>query len=229
MNLYKRDGATRLLRRFDTKYKGHAHIVDCSEEENLPIDFLVDMAKAFNDHRVVNMTDFDDYSIDSIIHYLKKTHEHYLAVLFPEIREEIRKLEATGSFAHLAHVLADFLICFELDLIEHFELEENVLFPYACRLENVKTELEFMVFNSFEAFSLSEFVQMHDHLDAELNELRMVLRRKANSQDSAISRVLEKLRSFETDLYIHEYLEESVLVPRLNRIYKYWSDERITR
>ena len=70
-----------------------------------------------------------------MVDYLKRSHRYYISKRFPEIEQTIINIKRQEPTL-LVNFLDRFLHQYKEDLINHFEIEEKILFPYALKLYN---------------------------------------------------------------------------------------------
>lgn len=220
-----------LLARFEPEVAQLQSLEYCAKKQEVPIGFLINIAKAFDDYSVLKHLDFSSYNIRTIVHYLKKTHDHYRSNILPTIFSAIERAQKNTSQFAVLGLIDDFLKLFAKDLEEHFLVEEHGLFPYALQLNQVNSTHDYQLFNRLKPIELDHFDDIHQHMDEELKLLRMAIRERTPNEEGTVHQILNQLKDFEVDLFIHEFLEEEVLLPRLRHQQTKWeySNERITR
>lgn len=193
-----------------------ASISECSSSS----EFVALILKCFAGIEQVSDKIFENFQIDIILDYLKRSHQIYLNKYIPELEQLIRELywqESKRRF--LFPELTDFYLPFKIHLEQHFSYEENFLFPYAEYLSDQKSfEERKEILN----YSVKEFMKEHDDTETELMEIRShLIKHQPLFSWSLPYRILqEKLKNFEADLRIHAHIEEVVLIPRLVSIEK---------
>ena len=97
--------------------------------------FLVDLLSCFNDVEQLESIQFEIYEIPVLVDYLKRSHRYYISKRFPEIEQTVENIKNQEPTL-LVSFLDRFVRQYKEDLINHFEIEEKILFPYALKLYN---------------------------------------------------------------------------------------------
>jgi len=186
-------------------------------------NFVVAVLTAVDDAPSIPESHFSTFSTPVVLDYLQHSHRFYLEAWIPEITHLLQHLvQITGDAHPMLVALPAFWRSYRFELQKHFTMEEEGLFPYA-RLLHKRSQSVVpvnIVTDDLKGFSLDRFV--HDHIDEtnELGEIRTLLRRYAQSTSGSFPYriLLHKLRLFEQDMFVHGFLEDHVLVPRLRHI-----------
>ncbi len=197
-----------VLGRFDECPIKHVDLRKFSEEQSVPLDFIVQIIIAFGDTRHIDATQFEDYSVEVLVDYLQKSHDYYRNHYIPQLYQAIDRME-NGWFdgRNLKDILEDFVSFYVEDLEAHFHEEERGLFPYALVLTKEKR---------IGNYSLDEFKNQHNHADEELNTIREVFLNYVPKKNSDIlTEVFSLCKDFEIDMHVHGFIEDHVLLPRL--------------
>ena len=205
--------ASGVFRKYAVNPKSERPIVDFDILTNQQAQFLVDVINTPIRSEYQNIKTFNQYDIPTLVDYLKKSHVEYLNQRLPEIEQTLSNLILGLQNAdQLIRTLGTYFEKYRAELIEHIELEEKCLFPYAMNLYRKQVcPIE------IPKYSAHKF--LHDHTDPSI-DIQTIQRLFQNFEPTKISvspyRVLmEQLKSFDTDLKIHELLEENVLVAKL--------------
>ena len=162
---------------------------------------------------VCNLYSFDDYTpdatalrqipIEGIVDYLKSSHRDYLEVRMPRITEAVLALPG-------GDMLTTFCEKYRAEVVAHFRYEEEVVFPYIRRLlDGEKPD-----------YKISEYAGHHSDIDGALEDLKNIIV-KYLPAECTIERsrpVLQSLFAFEHDLRKHTLLEDSILIPLVERL-----------
>jgi len=178
-------------------------------------DFYVDLLCVFHQPESFKAEDFLNYSLSSILLYLRQTHLLYTNKVLEEISASIEELSKSDKkFEKLQTSLQLFFDKFRADLEEHIQEEEKHLFPYIDTLIDSK-ELPKPGFDLERKIQLIDFLLHHDDSHEEdLKKLTLALNKTSSFDDSFAFRMLvNRLSLFELDLRIHAKMEEEVLMP----------------
>lgn len=187
-------------------------------------DFLVEILRAFDNPRRFCPTRFLRFPMHLILDYLYRTHRYYANKRMLEIEQTIGQLAAIYGNGHPLLLLLDsFFPAYQEHLEEHMALEEDTLFPYILDLEEkVANGQEQRRDSIFSHYSLDEFLISHeeDELDNQLREMHKLIRqRHPELKKIFLFQVLSaQLDAFEKDIFIHEQIEDHVLVAQARRL-----------
>lgn len=162
---------------------------------------------------VCNLYAFDDYApdaaalkqipVEGIVNYLKNSHRDYLEVRMPRIIDAVLALPG-------GDMLAMFCEKYRAEVVTHFRYEEEVVFPYIHALvEGEKPH-----------YKISEYEANHSDIDGALEDLKNIIV-KYLPRECTIERsrpVLRELFAFEYDLCKHTLLEDTILIPLVERL-----------
>ncbi len=162
---------------------------------------------------VCNLYTFDDYTpeaallretpIEGIVDYLASSHRDYLEVRMPRITGAV--LELPGG-----DMLTAFCEKYRAEVVAHFRYEEEEVFPYIHRL--LKGERP--------RYRISEYAGNHSDIDGALADLKNIIV-KYLPRECTLERsrpVLQELFAFEHDLRKHTLLEDTILIPLVERL-----------
>ncbi|MDR1756270.1 MAG: LuxR C-terminal-related transcriptional regulator [Culturomica sp.] len=162
---------------------------------------------------VCNLYTFENYTpdqeelgqipIEGIVAYLQASHRNYLQVRMPRIIDAVLGLPG-------GEMLASFCEKYRQEAVAHFKYEEEVVFPYIGKLLNGEKP----------AYKISEYESKHSDIDGALEDLKNIIVKylpKACTIDKSHPVLLE-LFAFEYDLRKHALLEETILIPLVERL-----------
>jgi regulator of cell morphogenesis and NO signaling len=127
-----------------------------------------------------------------------------------------RIAEVYGQKHPLLVLLRTFFQRYKAQLAEHIEDEEKVLFPHAQKIYKAKLAGEY----TEDTFDYDQFLHSHgeDELDTPLREIQQLVERQHPEVKTLFPyNVLNwQLNALQQDLWIHERIEEDVLIGILN-------------
>jgi regulator of cell morphogenesis and NO signaling len=212
-----------VLSRCDYSICDNSTISQVAQQTDLNENFLVDTLNHFIESQYLSIDDFKQYSIDTLTNYLIRSHRYYLDKKLPEMEQTINMLVTKNKDIHPGLQLLNlFFLEYRKELFNHFELEENLLFPYAYFLDQSTKGQHYLplILENMENFSIKQFTQRHENSHQELSKVRKaILSYKPSSTDASPYRILlEQLKYFEQDLHFHAMIEDDVLIPKLRKI-----------
>lgn len=157
--------------------------------------------------------EIDDISI--IIRLLKNSHRFYKEDKYLEIKEYIIKLHEKHNTEDIILIEKFFKDYFE-EVLEHLDYEDEIAFPYFCKL------LESKNIQSVPTFSAREYKEHHSDIETKLTDLKnLILKHITIKNDLTIRRrFLYCLFELEFDLNIHSMIEELILLPLITKVEK---------
>lgn len=209
-----------ILFRFGIHAKQELSIENASSGLSINTDFLVDVLNYYEGSSVFEIEKFKRYSIPVLLEFLQKSHFFYKEKKLLEIEQSVFNL-MIGRFVsfNAVNLISLFYTEYKKELINHFNLEENVLFPYAMFLYNTKknSTAENRAIELSKEYSIEKFIVDHKNSYNELDRVRESLRmfNPSKSDESALRVLLYQFKYFETDLSLHHLIEDEVLVPKL--------------
>lgn len=174
----------------------------------LPLFLLVCNLYSFDDY-MPDPADLRQVPVEGIVGYLQTSHSDYLEVRMPRIIEAIMGL-AHGNRLAEGNMLALFCEKYRQEVVAHFKYEEETVFPYIRRLlDGRKAD-----------YSISEYERNHGDIDAALEDLKnIIIKYLPTGCPIEQSRpVLLELSMFEHDLRKHTKLEDTILIPLVERL-----------
>lgn len=203
-----------------------------SDEKNLQYNFIQQLSRVYENEFEFCPSQFDDFPLEVIIDYIKRTHTYYLTKKLPEIEQSIHLLLKDYSHAHpLLAILNDFYFRYSSDLSEHIKEEENTLLPYVdyllqCEKKAIDaTDFFYKTCN----YAISSFTEEHHDTEEELETVNNTIS-LYNPPPTNVSpyRILRsQLKTFEKDLSVHALIEDKVLIPRALILEKKLTDNYI--
>jgi regulator of cell morphogenesis and NO signaling len=189
---------------------GEKTVAQLCKEKNLSAPLLL---------LVCNLYTFDDYEpqsaewkqipVEGVVEYLQQAHREYLQVRIPQLIDAVLGLSVwfrPGS----GNLLTAFCEKYRQEVVAHFRYEEEVVFPYVRHLlDGGKPD-----------YKISEYESHHSDIDAALEDLKnIIVKYLLGECPVETSRpVLLSLFLFEHDLRKHTQLEETILIPLVQRL-----------
>lgn len=189
------------------------------QRTNIDQEFIYTLLHTFEDVRTFSGQEYEKFSLELIIDYIRKTHRYYLTKKLCEIEQSIDILLKDYSGSHpLLFILNNFFAEYQADLTSHIRTEEKRLLPYINNLLKFdKQEIDIeKYFEAKENYSLKTFVDSHHDTEEDLSNVRnSILNYQPPKTNQTPYRILiSQLHSFEIDLSVHALIEDQVLIPR---------------
>lgn len=146
--------------------------------------------------------------MQNLIQYLYQSHKDYLENKFPHIEQHLNTLLEPMDKKY-STLIANFYAKFKDELVNHFQFEEEVIFPYMRQFmsENVNSDDNTHHSNAFS--------EQHDDIEDTLNDLTNLLLKYIPSDVSSTERVdmLLDMYSLSSDIERHAMMEDRILLP----------------
>ena len=164
---------------------------------------------------VCNVYTFEDYlpaenelqslDMNSLLQYLQNSHRYYKGICWPGIRVKLDTI-AEQSNSRPAQILQRFYSEYQKEVLNHFDYEETVAFPYINTLLNN---------SSMKSYSISQFEKNHSNIEEKLNDLKNIIIKYLPDTGSPelLNTLLFDLFELEDDFRKHTLIEDKILVP----------------
>ena len=212
-----------LFNRYEIASESNKKLNEICAKEEINVDLLTDLINCYNDLNFLKKIKFENYRIPVLVDYLEKSHKYYLEKRIPELEQSLLKLIHQESFS-FNYILINFFKEYKEDIVSHFKIEDEILFPFCKVLYNYlqfnsQDDLIFILENQKKAFALMEH---HKQNRDEIDDLqRVLLKYSPNSKKLSYFEIfLNQMSIFQQDLKIHAEIEENVLMKKTTAILK---------
>jgi len=156
----------------------------------------------------------DENGLSDLLLYLKNSHNEYFNEMYPAIKNMIFQVQAQNDDPAVKMV-GHFFEGYMNEVEEHFKYEDEIVFPYITDLINGTNTSNLI-------FSVQEYKEHHDDIEEKLSDLKSLLIKYLPVQDDGRARrkLLEQLFVLESDLHIHSLVEDTVLIPIVEKLEK---------
>lgn len=192
------------LARFEIDEQGRIDFLD--EHGSEAVNFVIDLMEIYASEQDFQAERFLRYPMPVILEYLERTHALYELKLLPKMQQAMVGINKLFPDHVIAAVLSQFFEAYRRDLLEHIDLEESKLFPYARRLSQGSKPRD---------YGVNDFVEVHTHhiedsLDKVINSIALEFPEVVRS--FAYRNFQNLLHQFRRDLEIHHLIEEQVFL-----------------
>lgn len=199
---------------------GDIILAEAVKKSGVELDQLLkDLESGSKDYSLSQALNFDQWSIDLLIDYVVKFHHYYIRTQGTEIYSLLEKVVNAHreTDPHLYEVVSLFRASL-VDLHNHLEKEENILFPLVRELLLVKEEGGRLPQSHCGSVNNPIRVMMQEHDDEgarfrKISELTEGYHAPVYACNS-YRLVLEELKQFEENLHIHIHVENNILFPK---------------
>lgn len=188
----------------------------CNENKVSPELFLI-IANLFNGFKPSPISDYSFNDIQTIIKYLKSSHEYYLDEKYPLIQKYIDMINRINDHPEIL-MIGKFFDKYFKEVVEHLDYEDDVVFPYVLGLNDqlMHKNPEKSTIN----YSVTEYREHHDDIEEKLTDLNNLLIKYIPQKNDRQERrkLLLCLFELEYDLKIHSQIEETILIPMVEKM-----------
>lgn len=194
---------------------GEATVAEVCAQNNISADLFLMICNiySFRDYEPQIETLSDD-DIMSITMYLRASHNYYRTICFPALHNNIHKM--VKELDDVSRRLIDkFYDDYDNEVSNHFQYEEEVVFPY---IENLLGN------NSADnsEYNISLFEHNHGNVNEKLNDLSNIIIKYLSKDYTSQLRfeILGEINYIGNDLMKHSDIENRLLVPLVEKIEK---------
>jgi len=186
-------------------------------ENSISIELFLIIANLFNGFKSSPVNDYSFDDIQTIIKYLKNCHRYYLEEKYPMIQNYIETIDRINDHTEIL-MIGKFFDKYIKEVIEHLDYEDDVVFPYILRLNNQLTlnDPDDTVSN----YSVTQYRDHHNDIEEKLTDLNnLLIKYMPQKNDQQVRRkMLLCLFDLEYDLKIHSQIEETILIPMVEKM-----------
>lgn len=197
-------------------------VAEVCKQYNIDTAFFLEITRFFLTKEQFTTESLSDFTISTIVNYLKKTHEYYSSYTFPLLSSLIEKLIASNYERKDLTLIRKFFNSYQSEFIKHLDKEEQDVFPYvleiekACLLKKYNGELIKLVKEK----TINQYAKDHDNIDEKLNDLRNIFIKYLLplANEDIIHSILFELYDLEMDVKDHAMIEDKILFPRVSAL-----------
>ncbi len=191
-------------------------VAEICQEYHIHLSTFLLFANLYNgfspNNKEINATQVD---ISTIIRFLKQTHLSYINDKYPKIKGFIKQLYEKQNATEIERIEFFFNDYFD-EVLEHLRYEDEIAFPYFCKLlvaESNSNDLN---------FSVNEYRIHHSDIGIKLSDLKnLLIKHIALTGDFPLKReIITSLFELERDLNIHSTIEDLILLPIVDELEK---------
>lgn len=192
---------------------GEATVAEVCAQHNISTDLFLMICNiySFRDYQpqIDTLTDDD---IRNITTYLRASHKYYSTICFPALHNNIHKM--VKELDDVSRRLIDkFYDDYDNEVNNHFQYEEEIVFPY---IENLLNNRQ----NDNSEYNISLFEHNHGNVNEKLNDLSNIIIKYLNKDYTSQLRfeILSEIHLIGNDLLKHSNIENKLLVPLVEKI-----------
>ncbi len=193
-------------------------------ENNINVDFFLEIANLFNDKEYFNEKNLQLFSAKLIVNYLLNTHDYYVSEKIPEIYKLILSLKFDTDSERNQGLIKNFFDEYKKEFQQHILREEEHIYPYVISLQKAvdTKEVSKLLLKKIKENSIETYGVEHGDIEEKLYDLKnIIIKYLPPPINGTVSNIiLSKLFKLESDLNQHSRIENKVMIPVASRMEK---------
>jgi len=201
---------------------GDKTVRELCTETGISEGLFLSFANLFNGFQPSTTVQYSFADLKPIILFLKNSHLYYLEEKYPQIRKYIAQMFEINEQSAMVMV-EKFFDQYFAEVTEHLHYEDQVVFNYVNKLlECAETK---QAGNLPDNYSVRVYQEHHDDIEEKIEDLKnLLLKHLPSHNDQQIRRkLLFSLFELEYDLNIHTQIEDTILIPLVEKIEQFIS------
>ena len=185
---------------------GDKTVKDVCETQGVDYKTFLAVANFMSEEQCSYNDNTEDFSIQSLMDYLKRAHTYFLDFSLPAIRRKlIEAIDCSGA-DDVAFLILKFFDEYAREVRRHMEYENEAVFIYVDGL--LKGQLS-------DSYDIATFASKHNQIDAKLKELKNIIIKyyPEKENNNLLNAVLFDIFNCEQDLASHCQVEDYMFVP----------------
>jgi regulator of cell morphogenesis and NO signaling len=181
------------------------------QEHNINPELYLHFASLFANQTSYPIPNYNSSDIACMVKYLQNSHYYYLNERANKIVYYVKQIAKEGVCSGI-HLLENFVQQYINEVQNHFSYENEIVFPYMLALASNASHIP--------NYSITEYKQHHDNIDDKLADLKGLLIKYLPFDDDSNHlrrKLLHCLFHLEQDLKIHTLIEDTVLIPLVEK------------
>jgi iron-sulfur cluster repair protein YtfE (RIC family) len=169
----------------------------------------------------LEVSNFEAYSVEVLIDFLKGSHQIFTNKSIPKIEQSFLMLVKYFDENNELNTLFKLFLKFQVDFKQHIEIEEKTIFPYSEVLHkaSLSKSVKAILLIHFSKYSIADFVSSHENNECYLTEIIFLLNQQETLKSHPVYNILLKqICQFDNELKTHGWLEDNVLVKKVEEI-----------
>ena len=185
---------------------GDKTVKDVCEAQGVDYRTFLAVANFISEDQYTYSEDDTDFSLTSLMDYLKRAHTYFLDFNLPAIRRKLIEALDYARGADLSYLIMRFYDEYAKEVRRHMEYENEAVFTYVQGLMQGRLD---------EHYDIATFASKHNQIDAKLKELKNIIIKyyPAGQCNNLLNAVLFDIFNCEQDLASHCQVEDYLFVP----------------
>ena len=169
----------------------------------------------------LNSTNFDDYSVQTLINFLESSHRRFVNQSIPKIEQNFLLLVKFYEESNQIKTIFNLFLRFQIEFMQHIQIEERTFFPYVKTLYEASksNSLATILLIHFGKYTVSDFVDSHEDKEPYLTEIIFLLeQQKGLKKHPVFNILLKQLCQLDNEIKTHAGIEDGVLIQKIVKI-----------
>ena len=186
-------------------------VEDICREYQIQPALLLTLISVYRNEPIEQLPDLNEADLHILLNFLANSHRYYLQERIPAIRGLIAQIARSNPEA--GQLLTNFINTYVTEISEHFDYENNKVFPYIRSLLEGQAD---------QHYSVDRYKHLHSDIDESLADIKKLLIKYLDFNDSNNVRreLLHYIFDFQQDLNLHTLIENHLLIPLIERYEK---------
>lgn len=183
----------------------------CEEQDVDTATFLAVVNFTINGERPeYTMSGSSSLSVETLLRYLKASHDYYIGFQLPFIRKEL--FDAIDNESRLGKLIMKLYDEYARAIVTHMKYEEKNVFPYVEALINGNADLK---------YDIDTYSKHHSQESDKLHELKSIIIKYLPSDglhNNKLSATLYDIYNNEDWLRLHAEVEDHIFIPAIRAL-----------
>ncbi len=192
-------------------------IAEVCRDNSISPDVFLAFANLFTGKNLPASIEYSINDVQIIISYLKNCHSYYLNEKCPQLSQYISTMNKKNDSSEMS-LVQKFFKEYVKEITEHMVYENETVFPYIKELYSLSQGKKKVSLRT--KYSVKDYKEQHDDIEEKLTDLKnLLVKYLPVKKDSTIRRtLLIGLSELEYDLSIHSLIEDTILIPLVERL-----------
>ena len=196
-----------ILKRFGLELGfGEKTVADVCAQYQVSADFFILICNVYaNDQYLPSQEEMARVDMQALVPYLVASHVYYLEERIPHIENHLSRIADACPSSH-QNILYRFFSDYKKEVENHFQYEEEIVFPYIKQLSMGKKS---------EGYAITQFEENHSNIEDKLNDLTNIILKYLPGDVMPQERIslLFDIFQLSSDLNKHNLIEDKILIP----------------
>jgi len=198
---------------------GDKTVKEVCESQQVDTNTFLAVVNFINEGLVTYSNEMYNFSLTSMIEYLKNAHSYFIDFALPMIRRKLIEAIDFSNISNVSFLILKFFDDFTEVVRKHMDFENKAIFNYVDKLLDGQTP---------KGMGITNLTNKHDQIDTKLKELKNIIIKyyPETSNNNLLNSVLFDIFNCEHDLDIHCQIEDFMFVPAVVQLEKKIKNEQ---